>query len=541
MSFSQPFLNRRTFLNTAGAATALALVGKSELASAVEIGPANEAQRNNDAYQIRQKAALDQRKKTAADHSTNSDEEIYPNKIGSFSKTLPHDSFGEVNLDAYARYIGALSSGRSADFDAIPMGAAGKLVNPQSAYAFDMMGADSHHFSLRVPPALASAEAAAEMAELYWQALTRDIPFSDYGSNGTIAAAAANLSAFSDFRGPKQGAGVSPDTLFRGNTPGDLTGPYISQFLWKDVPYGLSTIIQRYRLPIPGSDFLTGYAAWLNVQNGAPPAQAATLDATARYIRNGRDLAEWVHRDFTYQGFLNAALILLGFGAPALDKANPYRTSTTQSGFITFGGPEILDLVGRVAVCALKAAWFQKWLLHRRLRPEAYGGLVHHTATGSRSYPIHAELLSGPGAQVLQAVASTHGSYLLPMAYAEGSPAHPAYPAGHACIAGACTTVLKWFFDESAAMPGPVVAAADGLSLENYNGELTIGGELNKLASNVAIGRDTAGVHWRSDGIEGLHLGETVGISVLQDMRATHTEVSSGLSLTKFDGTKIAL
>ncbi|MFW5435355.1 hypothetical protein, partial [Paenibacillus apiarius] len=26
----------------------------------------------------------------------------------------------------------------------------------------------------------------------------------------------------------------------------------------------------------------------------------------------------------------------------------------------------------------------------------------------------------------------------------------------------------------------------------------TIGGELNKLAANIALGRDTAGVHWRS-------------------------------------------
>lgn len=261
------------------------------------------------------------------------------------------------------------------------------------------------------------------------------------------------------------GASVTTDTLFRGNTLSDLTGPYISQFLWKDVPYGLSIISQRYRFAVPGIDFMTSYSEWLNVQNGAPPSQATTLDSTPRFMRSGRDHSEWLHRDFTYQGFLNAALVLLSFGPGLLDSANSYRSSGTQSGFITFGGPEILDLVTRAAVCALKAAWFQKWLLHRRLRPEAFGGLVHHTATGGKSYPIHAELLTGPGAQVLQAVFSAHGTYLLPMAYPEGSPAHPAYPAGHACIAGACTTMLKWFFNESALVPSPVVANSDGSSL----------------------------------------------------------------------------
>ena len=541
LSHVQSGVSRRQFLGTAGAATALAFVAGAEVASAVEVGPTNEQQRRNQAYQVRLQAALAAKNAPLANHATNGDDDLYPNKIGSFSKALPHDALGEVNLDSYGRYIAALSSGRGADFDAIPMGSTGKLVNPQSAYAFEMMGADSHHLSLRVPPALASAEETAEMAELYWQALTRDVPFADFNTSGLIASASANLSAFSDFRGPKVGSSVTADTLFRGNTPGDLTGPYLSQLLWKTVPYGLSAIEQRYRFAVPAIDFMTAYSEWLNIQNGAPPSQTTTLENTPRFMRSGRDLTEWVHRDFTYQAFLNAALILLSFGPGALDKANPYRTSSTQSAFITFGGPEILDLVARAAVCSLKAAWFQKWLLHRRLRPEAFAGLVHHTLTGSKSYPIHAELLTGPGAQVLQAIFSANGSYLLPMAYPEGSPAHPAYPAGHACIAGACATVLKWFFDESVLVPSPVVANSDGSALLPYSGALTIGGELNKLASNIAIGRDTAGVHWRSDGIEGLNLGETVAISILQDMRATHTETNSGLSLMKFDGTQIVL
>src|SRR5262249_2093614 len=123
--------------------------------------------------------------------------------------------------------------------------------------------------------------------------------------------------------------------------------------------------------------------------------------------------------------------------------------------------------------------------------------------------------------------------------YPEGCPQHPAYPAGHACIAGACVTVLKAFFNESFAIPNPVEASADGTTLNPYTGALTIGGELNKLAANVALGRDTAGRHWRTDGVEGLRLGEAVAISILRDEKTTFNEDFNGFSLTQFNGTTI--
>ena len=134
---------------------------------------------------------------------------------------------------------------------------------------------------------------------------------------------------------------------------------------------------------------------------------------------------------------------------------------------------------------------------------------------------------------------SRFGTYLLPQAYPEGAPTHPAYPSGHAVIAGACVTMLKAFFDESFVIPKPVEASRDGLTLVPYTGgaPLTVGGELNKLAANIALGRDTAGIHWRSDGIEGLTLGEAVALSVMSDMRGCFNERFAGFSLTKFDGT----
>jgi hypothetical protein len=123
---------------------------------------------------------------------------------------------------------------------------------------------------------------------------------------------------------------------------------------------------------------MMAYPEWLNIQRGHPPARINVLDPTPRYLRDGHDLAEYVHRDFTYQAFLNACLILLAIRAP-LKMDNPYRRSLTQGGFITFGPPHVLDCVARVANAALKASWRHKWLVHRRIRPEAFGGRVHIT------------------------------------------------------------------------------------------------------------------------------------------------------------------
>ncbi|HEX4950456.1 MAG TPA: vanadium-dependent haloperoxidase [Blastocatellia bacterium] len=539
---------RRQFLHILGSATA----GTAALAAS-EATPAqgrNATRRNasvreavttrvENAYRLRVDAANFQRNRPAAPSVANDDEREFPNKIGCYSKALPHNGLGEVNLSAWDAFKNALNTGQSTAFDAIPMGGPVKLANPQAAYTFDLEGADSHQLFLATAPRFSSSETASEMAEVYWQAVTRDIHFSAYETNELINQAAVDLSRFTDFKGPRAGGLVAPSTLFRGLTPGDLTGPYVSQFLLKDIPYGAHTIKQQYRVPVAGDDFMTGYSEWLNIQNGGAPTRNITFDPMLRYIRNGRDLGEWDHRDFTYQGFLNAALILLGYGRNALDSNNPYYSSATQGGFSTFGGPHILDLVARVANAGLRAAWCQKWLVHLRLRPEAFSGCVHNLLTNAATAPIHRELLNS---SVLDVVARRFGTYLLPMAYPEGCPTHPAYPSGHAVIAGACVTALKAFFNEDFVIPNPVVASADGLSLEAYTGAtLTVGGELNKLATNVGIGRDTAGVHWRTDCIEGLKLGEAVTLSCMQDFRGTFNESFRGFRLTKFDGTTVEL
>jgi len=136
----------------------------------------------------------------------------------------------------------------------------------------------------------------------------------------------------------------------------------------------------------------------------------------------------------------------------------------------------------------------------------------------------------------------------LGQAFPEGCPTHPAYGAGHATVAGACTTILKAWFKEStpiSSLTTPVEPTTDGLATLPYlgsdAGQMTVGGELNKIAANVALSRNVAGVHWRSDATESIKLGEQIAIGILQDQRACYNENFSGFSLTKFDGTTVTV
>jgi hypothetical protein len=552
-----PTWNRRRFLGRAASLAALppVLSGWSPASQIESDGGSDD--RSTRAWQLRTMAAERQRQRSVPIHETNGDEEIYPHRIGNFSKTLPHNLLGEVDRGAYQSYLDVLRAGAAEGFNNLTVGGAGRLTSPQAGLAYEMIGGDASTFIQPPPPAFASAALIAEFIENYWMALTRDVSFTDYETDPLINAAAADLTQLPDFHGPRTASlasldgersrlaaevsprRVTPATLFRGLTPGDLTGPYVSQFLWLDAPFGAETISRRIRTVLPGDDYLTSFNDWLTAQvNTGQRPLPNRYDPVRRYIRNGRDLAEWVHLDLIFQPFLNAALILLGLRAP-VDENNPYLNSGSQVGFATFGPPHLLSLLTTVAGCALRGVWFQKWYVHRRLRPEEFGARVHNHLTGAARYPIHPSIFNSaaPGE-----VYRRFGSYLLPMAYPEGSPTHPAYGSGHAVIGGACATVLKAWFKEDWVLPNPVVAARDGLSLQSWRGEsLTVGGELNKLAANNSFGRNIGGVHWRSDAVDSIRLGEAIAISFLNDMAGCFNETFTGFSLTKFDGTKIRL
>lgn len=480
---------------------------------------------------------------------TNGDEERYVNRIGSYSKGLPHLANGEVDPAAYNIFLTSLRNGTSAGFEQIPLGLGRKLTNPQGGLAFDMEGADAFNFIQPPAPAFASKENAAEIAENYWMAVMRDVPYSDYQTSPIAAAAAADLNMFGvDFKGARDTNGmVTPKVLFRGLTPGDKAGPYLSQFFYLPCFFGANPVDQKIRtvktIADGGMNYMTDFTSWLSIQNGGTPSSGDIFDPTPRYMRNGRDIGQWVHIDVLFQAYFQAFLILAGTLNAPLDSGNPYAASTTQIGFGTFGGPHIATAVCEVATRALKAVWNQKWYVHRRLRPEVFAERVDRTAYHSAGYPVHPEILASVTTNSRLGGYLPAGNAFLPQAFPEGSPTHPSYGAGHATVAGACVTILKAFFDESFVIQNPVMPDTTGQNLVPYTGPdtLTVGGELNKIASNVALGRNTAGVHWRSDGTESMLLGEALAISILRDQKFCYNEQFAGFTITKFDGATVTI
>lgn len=388
-------------------------------------------------------------------------------------------------------------------------------------------------------------------------------------------------------------------TLFRGYATGDHDGPYLSQFLLigngginscdgaynlknkqnnpteSYVSYGALRIDQKVRFAEPCKDYMTTFEAWVDVQNGAKTngLELYIDNPSNRYITTPRDLATYVHYDALYEAYLNACLIMLGMGVPT-DPGIPFLApdiSDKQQGFASFGGPHILTLVTEVATRALKAVRYQKFNVHRRFRPEALAGLIDRYKN-NRSKDVRKELMpvadmaseltklgllnlikehNKEQNEALDRVGDSSAksdNYLLPMAFPEGSPMHPCYGAGHATVAGACVTILKAFFDtgfkfeDDKCNPIAYEPNADGSALEQLELEeaLTIEGELNKLAANIAIGRDWAGVHFYTDYIESLRMGEQIAIGLLEEQKLCYNE-NFTMSIPLFDGGTIRI
>lgn len=633
-------------------------------------------------------------------------EKNQPSHLANFTKGLPHDTETGLLLNPtdYRQFVLGIQSGSTTDFNLTPLGpaktvsgrdpdalsveaitsntspnerskiwksliaqtaenSADERKNPSfiseaqrkgakvrawesagAGLAFELEGFDSQAVTMPPAPTLNSVELAAEITEVYLQALLRDIPFSqlrqpDSGNTIDLRVQWAvdtlnNVSieqknwfnsdtvdlwelgdenarishperffrslSLTPTEAKRKRPRVTPQNLFRGIAPRDHIGPYLSQFLLignegvngKDkalkpfdgyVAYGSVRVDQRVRMATPCKDYMTTFEQWVDVQNGADLRGLESYEGSKyRFMTTPRDLATYVHYDALYEAYLNACLILLNMGAP-FDPGIPFQrpdTEDKQQGFATFGGPVILTLVCEVATRALKAVRFQKFNTHRRLRPEALAGLIDRYLTLpslltkdmdeqkrqkikraiEELQPVAKLVTALEGVDLLEAVkehnkgqngASSPDSYFLPMAFPEGSPMHPSYGAGHATVAGACVTILKAFFDHGWQISkkdkntGKYIAYepkddGSGLNTLLLDQPLTVEGELNKVAANIAIGRDWAGVHYFTDYIESLRLGEQIAIGILQEQKLTFGENFS-MTVPLFDGGAIQI
>ncbi|CAM9570084.1 unnamed protein product [Ectocarpus sp. 13 AM-2016] len=447
----------------------------------------------------------------------------------------------QVNEDTYQALKDCIFSGDFATCEAVPAGEpTGYLVNPVGGMALDMAGPANSSMTTPPVPTLESPEWAAQLAECYWMALSRDVPFSRNGTDEITIAAAACL----DFCG---GTGVAvagdgdgcvdPSTkLFRASFVGADTGPMIFQLLVKVFTIDSSTVTPKQATFKPGVDYMTGHDDWLFIQNGGAADSHEEMDGGKRYIRNGRDLSRLVHSDNIYSEFFRGALILLDEGV-ALSKAGsngPYAdTGGRQPGFVEYGTSHAMNV--RSCEAAQRSAWYQKWNVHLMARPEALIGTLHHVLVGDLQGPtLHDAGSRGECFLIFRrrvvslTVIRTLDLLGVRQATKGGSPAHTSYPAGHAVQNGAFATVLKALVGlerGGECFTDPVLPDDDGLELVAWEGgSLTYEGEINKLAANVAFGRQMTGVHYSFDSTQGLLLGEAVAVRMLQQELMSYPE-----------------
>ena len=567
--------SRRSFLTKAGGATAVALAVGIPL-EPFFAGKQGQAEASVVDYNSGARAAACAGYRDAmaqvnnvdvGELPDNGDMQHFTDYSGNWSKCLRHDALGIPNAASYQSMLHALDTGQFQDFESILVGNPGgrnpnaTLNGPQGALAFDLEGRDSHATNFIPPaPSVTSAQTAAEVVEHYWGALLRDVQFSDYHHSSLASQAAADLNRMSFVRGSdnqEMPFPVTPQNLFRGQFyrgDGNVQGPYLSQFLIQPTFMGVQPITQQYQrfrsINEGGADYMTSVGEYQNVQNGFAPSRRLAFDSRYRFVRQGRDLAAFTHVDVLYQAYFTAFLILSGIRAP-LNPGNPYLGSQTENGFGTMAGPDAVGTMSEMSTRALKAAWFHKWIVNLRMRPEECGALVHAAITRQNPMPQAATALHSDvfHSSVLRLIYSQYHSYLLPQAFPEGAPSHPCYPTGHGTVGGACLTTLKFFFDGNQRIR-PLLRAAgsdvyepssDGFSLVPYRGadrdQLTINGELAKLGFNISFGHGIhSGIHFRSSTQQSLLLGEAVALCVLQDRAKSYSEPFT-IQLTKFDGT----
>jgi hypothetical protein len=356
------------------------------------------------------------------------------------------------------------------------------------------------------------------------------------------------------------------------------------------ISYGALTIDQRALNHKNCLDYMTTWCSWLDVQNGANTKGIDLFEEKRRFITTPRDLATYVHYDELYEAYLNACFILLSMGAKHSKGFPEPSPSGNRDAFATFGGPHILSLLTEVSTRCLKAVRRQKFNYHRRGRPEAMAGRFTLTCLGEgkqldcaedafkKSYDeIPKKLrdaiikhntdqnkmtMRGLKCQKDKCKTVTPKKFdtcnlLLPMAFPEGSPMHPSYGAGHATVAGGCVTMLKAFFEmfedndsnverkllTSDCKPIVFVPNDDGSRLvkdKKFKEALTIQGELDKLAANISIARNMAGVHYYSDYYDSLRMGERVAVGILMQQAPTYGDYME-TTFKSFDGDMITI
>lgn len=427
----------------------------------------------------------------------NGDYDKYKFHIASFKKGLVQDKNnlyeGKQNIEKFRYY---LKHRKFHKFNNTIINQL-QLIDPVSALA---IGPEFKQFckGTMLPYKYSSKQFAIELTELYLMYLLRD----------------QNLVSISSDPLYTYLKNIDPRYNLFGESIGDSKGYPVSQFLLVNIPcWNMGPIVQKHFMYASSSDKLSTLLTYENLHFNAIADSPVTINATSRYCITGRDLATIVHKDTPMQCINNAVTILFGSYASSLKTPFNSLFNGTVKGFNDFGFAGLQKLTTDACLTALRCTWYQKFVNHFVLRPEEFGYNVE-----KHLGDFNTTILDPSTNEILKQVYTNLGNYLLPTAYSEGSPTHPSYPSGHATIAGAGITVLKAFFNESGLMINNVPDMT-GSTLNPNPINVFIGDELNKLATNIGMGRNWAGIHYRMDFNYGIKLGEDVAIQILCDYK----------------------
>ena len=482
-----------------------------------------------------------------------------------FAKTINHNKKTGFPLKKDVdTLINAIEKGDKQSLDKIKQSSVTerKIVNCIAQKSFSLIGLDSSLGYEQIPYKIDSESAIFEISEIYILSLLRDTSFDKIEKFTNDNKFLQILNRFSNeaITCPTTNGIITSENFLRGIWHGCNVGPYISQLLYLPYMYGNLPIQQKYKIELDYKPS-TKISEWLDIQNGKVNSSinfetGFAMEPITKYINNPRMLGSIVHNDPLYQFYYQAALICFQNGIGPTGYSHPKNSDWTSG-----GSPFVLSCLAEVSKQALLHAWYHKYEVNLRIRPEVLAQRIELAHTASQ------ELLEAvPGLSNIKNITNEKISELLKMIqkenqnntrllklqYPEGSPTHPSLPAGHAIVACACTTLLKAVLNTQLSngsdrpWPSKVVHSINGHSLVNYKGNtnnMTVNSELNKLASNISLGRCMAGVHYRQD--NNLLLGEQVAIRYLQDkavsIHENDGELFTGWTLRKLDGSIIRI
>lgn len=326
------------------------------------------------------------------------------------------------------------------------------------------------------------------LLNLYWMALIRDVPFNSYDTDEHVAEAKAEIARFSGVEGfDLTDWSFAPGRWHYPESSASRRGHYVSQLLMDEPPgpYEGHHLVDDTE----GENFgATALEVAQMQMKGRCERELPTRLGRVPVSRSGRSLGYSVRNDWTSQHWVNAYLVLAGFGVPT-----EWHPGTDHAKWTRGGVPHVVNGITASMLAGMSIGFPTKWR-HCRLRPMQLAARLNDQIKNNTEWGFSDLLINS---QAVRMTGQLQGNYFLSQATPESHPAHPAYPAGHACCAGAGATILRSVFPD-VQYPSPT----------GMNNNLSTHGEIVKLAMNECAGRMWLGIHYDSDNWLGLRLGE---------------------------------